>query len=123
MASFHDDVYDNGLAELSDDGDELHLCSAEPTSYAEATSTYSLGSKSSPSVAAPADRGGGGRECVISAIDDGTVSSNGTVTHWALVDTVGSRLLATKAVSSSKAIVTGSPWTMEELAIGFTGAS
>jgi hypothetical protein len=97
----------------------LHVCSAEPASFAE-VATYSLATKASPSITGPADRSGGGREITISAFTDGTVNTSGTATHYAIVS--GSELLATNALSASKALATGSPFEWSALAIGVPDA-
>ena len=118
MASIGDEVFDEGLDKLDTDADRIDICSQEPTSYAEATSTYTLGNKTSPTVSAPADRGGGGREVTVSAIADGSVTDNGTATHIAIVDTVNSLLLATAALASSQAMTSGNTWTLTQFTVG-----
>lgn len=84
MAFVNDALYDAALAVL-DSVTVLHICSAQPATYAEATSTYSLGSKATPSIGAVADRTGGGRERVVAAFTDGNVTADGEATHYALV--------------------------------------
>lgn len=119
MPSLSDNVFDSGLDYLDTNTETLFICSQEPTSYAEASSTYALGSKSSPAVAAPADRAGGGRECVVSAITDGSVSATGTATHYALVkDSATAELLAAGALSASQAVTNGNTFTLTEFAVG-----
>ena len=103
MAYLNDRVLDNGLSALTSEADELIICSAEPATFAEADATYALGSKASPTVGAPAARAPSGRKVTVSAITDGTVFATGTATHWALVDTSNSRLLAANSLSASAA--------------------
>lgn len=107
MPFLNDRVLDNGLSVLDTEADELHICSQEPTTYAEAVTTYSLGNKAAPTVGAPADGSPNGRAVTVSAISDGTVTANGTATHWALVDSVNSRLLAAESLASGVAVTTG----------------
>lgn len=118
MASLHDDVFDNGLSVLNANVENLYICSQEPTTFVEASSTYKLGTKASPSVAAPSDRTGGGREAVVSAITDGSVTVTGTASHWALCDDSASKLLATAPLSSPQAVTSGNPFTLNSFAIG-----
>jgi len=118
MASIGDEVFDEGLDKIDTDGDELHICSEEPTTYAGASSTYTLGNKTPPTISAPADRGGGGREVTVSAITDGSVTGTGTATHWAIVDSVNSLLLATKALASSQGVTSGNSFTLTEFKVG-----
>jgi len=89
-----------------------------PTSYAEATSTYSLGNKSSPSVSAPSDRTGGGRKVTVSAITDGNVTATGTAAFYALCDTANSRMLAQGSLNSSQAVTSGNTFTLSAFDIG-----
>lgn len=117
MATLSDDVFDSGLDYITANVDELHICSAEPTTYAEATSTYSLGSDS-VTVGAAADRGAGGREVVVPAISGGSVTATGTVTHYALVKTGTSELIATGSLSSTQGVTSGDSFTLTSFAIG-----
>lgn len=107
MPYLNDRVLDNGLTVLDTEANELHICSQEPTTYAEAVTTYTLGNKSTPTVGAPADGTPNGRAVTVSAISDGTVTGNGTATHWALVDTINSRLLAASSLAAGVAVTTG----------------
>jgi len=120
MAFLNDVALDAALATLSD-GDELHILSAETTSYANIASN-TLGVKTNPTIGAAADRTGGGRERAIAAITDGSVTGTGTATRWALVDTVNSRVLVERALSSSQAVTSGNTWTLPELKVGVPDA-
>lgn len=118
MAYLHNDVFDSGLSVLDTLGDRLDICSSAPTTYAEATSTYSLGNKTSLSIGAPADRSGGGREVTVAAISDGTVTGTGTAAYWAIVDVSESKLLAQGSLSSSQAVTSGNTFTLAAFTIG-----
>lgn len=112
MPSLSAYVLDAALTKLDTEANALHVCSQEPADYTEATSTYTLGNKATPSVGAPADTTGG-RKVTVAAITDGTATATGTATHWALVDTVNSRLLATGALSASQGITSGNTLTLD----------
>ena len=118
MASLGDRVFDSGLSVLDTEADKLFITSAEATTYTQAATTYALGVKNTPTVSAPADRTGGGREVTISAITDGSVTGNGTATHYALVDSANSRLLAAGALSSAQAVTAGNTFTLTSFKIG-----
>ena len=119
MAAYlHDDVFDNGLSEISAAANALHILSQQPASYAN-VATYTLGNKATPTIAAPSDRSGGGREVVVSAITNGNVTATGTATHWALIDSTTSRLLATAALGASQAVTNGNTFTLTSFAVGF----
>lgn len=118
MATLNDRVFDNGLTVLDTEANAIHITSQEATTYANATSTYTLGNSTSLSIGAPQDRTGGGREVVVAAITDGSVTATGTATHYAIVDTVNSRLLATGSLSPSQSVTSGNTFTLSSVSIG-----
>lgn len=103
MAKFaNDSVMDAALAKIAT-GVILTVCSAQPTTYAEATATYKLAD-----VALTAGDGNGdftiangdtnGRKVTISQQDNIPVDSTGTATHVAICD--GSTLLLVTTCTS-----------------------
>ena len=122
MPFIADRVLDNGLTVLDTEANRLDICSSEPTTYTAATSTATLGNKTSLSVGAPAARTPSGRRVTVAAITDGTVTATGTATHWAITDTVNSRLLATGNLSASQAVTSGNTFTLAAFDIGIPGA-
>jgi hypothetical protein len=118
MAFLGDRVFDNGLTVLDTEANAIHITSQEAVDYAGATTTHTLGNSTSLSVGAPADRSGGGREVTVAAITDGSVTGTGTATHYAIVDTVNSRLLATGALTVSQGVSTGNTFTLGSFTIG-----
>ena len=118
MPSLNDRVFDNGLTVLDTEASHLYITSQEATTYTQAATTYALGVKATPTVSAPADRTGGGREVTVSAITDGSVTATGTATHYALVDQTNSRLLAAGALSASQGVTSGNQFTLSSFKIG-----
>ena len=118
MATLNDRVFDNGLTVLDTEANAIHITSQEATDYTDATSTSTLGNSTSLSIGAPQDRSGGGREVVVAAITDGSVTATGTATHYAIVDTSNSRLLATGALTASQAVTSGNTFTLTSVTIG-----
>jgi len=118
MATLNDRVFDNGLTVLDTEANAIHITSQEATDYTDATSTSTLGNSTSLSIGAPQDRSGGGREVVVAAITDGSVTGTGTATHYAIVDTVNSRLLATGSLTASQSVTSGNTFTLSSVAIG-----
>ena len=118
MATLNDRVFDNGLTVLDTEANAIHITSQEATTYANATSTYTLGNSTSLSIGAPQDRTGGGREVVVAAVSDGSVTGTGTATHYAIVDTVNSRLLATGSLAASQSVTSGNTFTLSSVSIG-----
>lgn len=118
MASLNDRIFDFGLSVLDTEANAIYITSAEATTYTQATSTYALGNATSITVGAPQDRTGGGREVVVSAITGGSVTASGTATHYAIVDTVNSRLLATNTLNTSQAVVAGNSFSLAAITVG-----
>ena len=118
MALLDNRVYDNGLTVLDTEANKILITSQEATTYTEANATYALGNSSTLSIAAPSDRAGGGREVVVAAITDGSVSGTGTATHYAIVDTGNTRLLAAGSLSASQSVTTGNTFTLSSVSIG-----
>jgi hypothetical protein len=116
--TLHNDVFDSGLSTLTSNVENLYICSTQPTTFTEASSTYKLGVKASPSIASPSDKSGGGREVVISAITDGTVSGSGTAGFFALTDDSASKLLAAGDLGATQAVTSGNTFTLTQFAIG-----
>ena len=118
MATLNDRVFDNGLSVLDTEANKILLTSQEATTYTEANATYALGNSTSLSIAAPSDKSGGGREVVVAAISDGSITDTGSATHYAIVDTSNSRLLATSSLSSYQSVTSGNYFTLASFTIG-----
>ncbi len=118
MASLNDRVLDNGLSVLSTEPNKILINSQEATTYTEANDTYALGNSTSLSIGNPQDRTGGGREVEVTAISDGSVTGTGTATHYAIVDTVNTRLLATGSLNASQAVTSGNTFTLGLFTVG-----
>jgi hypothetical protein len=104
MAFLADAGHDAALA-VWGDADALYLCTQEPTTFTEASSTYACGVKTSPTIGAVGDRTGGGRKRTVAAISDGDVTAVETPTHWALTKSSGSLLRATGALTNGQLLV------------------
>ena len=123
MANIGDRVLDNGLNTLSSEANRVDLTSQEATSYASATSTHTLGNKTSISIGNPTDRSGGGRKVTLAAITGGSITGTGTATHYAITDTTNSRLLATGALTASQNVNSGNTFSLNALDIGIPDPS
>ena len=116
MAYLNDEVLDQGLDYADVNGTRIDICSQAPTTYAEATSTYSLGNKTGLNTGATQNGDSSGRKVVVPAITDGTVTGTGTATHWALTDG-SSVLIAWQTLSSSQAVTSGNTFTLTAIDI------
>lgn len=122
MAFIGDRVFDNGLTVLDTEANRIDICSTEPTTFAEATTTYSLGYASGanyPGIGAPADGTPNGRQVTVSAVTNGTVTGTGTAAFYAITDTVNSRLLAAGSLSASQAVTSGNSFTLTSTVVRF----
>lgn len=123
MPYMPDLAYDALLNYIQDSVETLYICSSLPTTYTEASSTYKLGTKTSPTVANPSDRSPNGRECVVSAITDGTVNTTGNAGYWALCkDSATSELLAAGALDTPQDVTSGNTFTLAQFAFGVPDA-
>jgi len=115
MAFLSDSVLDNGLNVITEaTSPELHICSSEPTDRATALS-LSLGQKVGLTLSTPANGTPDGREVTVSAISDGAVDTNGTASHWALID--GTELIAANTLTSSQVVTSGNSFSLTAITI------
>lgn len=118
-------VLDLGLNVLDTEATHLYICSSEPTTYTQATSTFALGSKNFGAGAvfgAPAAGGAtNSRKVTSAAVTDGSVSTGGTTAWVAVVDTANSRLLAVIALSASQVVTAGNTFTLAAFDIQLAG--
>lgn len=123
MTFLADNVLDNGVSYATTNVDRLDICSQEPTTYTEATSTYTLGNKTAPTMNGPQDRTGGGREAEMASFSDGSVTSTGTASHFAWANTGGTELIATEALSSSQSVTSGNTFSLTAHSVGIPDAA
>lgn len=123
MAYINPIVFDNGLAALAD-ANRLDICRTQPTTFTEATSTFSMGNKVGISVSAPGEMvTPPGRKVTVSEVLDGvtTATSTGTsddVEYWAISDTANSRLLAVGMLAAADLVTSGDGFTLPAFDIG-----
>ncbi len=119
-----DYILDNGLGKFNAEATHIYLCSADPTTYTEATSTYALGNKNlgaGTCFGAPAARSPNGRKVSSGAITNGSVTGTGTAAKWGAVDSVNTRLLANGALAASQAVTSGNTFSLPSYDIGVPG--
>ena len=113
MAFFADSLLDLPLQYIKDNGSRLDICSAEPANYTEATSTYTLGNKTSITYTGPQNGDSSGRKIIVDAISGGSVTATGTASHWAISKTTSTvALLTAKNLSSSQAVTNGNTFSL-----------
>lgn len=117
MPTLNDRVFDNGLTVLDTEANRVDICSQEPTTYAQATSTYSLGNTTSISISAPTNGDTSGRKVTLAAISGASVSGTGDATHYAISDTSNTRLLVTGSLSASQSVTSGNTFSLDAVDI------
>ena len=114
----HDDVLDAALNYIKNNCSKMTVCSQQPTTYDEATSTYALADVAmSDTDFTVADGDSSGRKVTVGQKSDVTVDSSGDATHVALVDDTNSKLLyvttCTTQTLTSGNTVTFPAWDIE----------
>lgn len=123
MPYLNDRVLDLGLNVLDTEADKITVCNAEPATFTAANAANALGSKSfavGGAFGSPAARSGG-RKVTSTAISDGTIATTGTVSHWAGIDTVNSRLLVAQALSATQAVTASNVFTLGAMDVSLLG--
>lgn len=90
----HDDVIDGALNIIKNNCTKLVVCSAQPTTFAEANATYDLANvtvDSSDFTNANGDVSG--RKLTVGAQSSVSITDSGDATHVALLDVANSKLL------------------------------
>ncbi len=125
MPFINDNVLDNGLAQLKAQADRIFMCSQEPATFLQASSTYKVGEKTLaaggvfPSAIAAGSPSG--RKLATVAVTDGVVTSAGTATHWSVATSGSSRLDVAQSLAASKAFALNDTWSMPSTDVRLAG--
>lgn len=123
MPYINDTVFDSGLSYADTNGTRIDICyTQEPTTYTEATSTYTCGNKTGLNTGAPEAGATDGRRVIVPAITDGSVTATETAGWWALTDGA-SILLATGALSATQAVTSGNTFSLDAISITIRDAA
>lgn len=109
--SIADAVLDAALAYVADNGNKLYLCSAEPTTFTEASATYALADATLATgigggVYTKANGDTSGRKLTVAAQSAVPVDASGTATHLAICKSGTSALLFV-TTCTSQAVTSG----------------
>jgi hypothetical protein len=125
VANISQNTVDAALNYLVTNSDKIVICSAEPTSYAEATSTYKLGE----ALNAAGWTGGAGaftgtiagtttRTIATRVISGAAVSGTGTATWAAIVKTTATTELLVVMDMTDQAVTSGNTWGAASVNVG-----
>lgn len=115
MAYLDNRVYDLGLNVLDTEANALYITNAEADTYTEAVTTFALGVAAAgnyPGIGAPAAGTPNGRQVTVGAVTNGQVTANGLASHYAIVDTVNSRILAAGPLAATQTVTSGNVFTL-----------
>jgi len=108
MPFLNDRVYDNGLSVLDTEATHLHITTSEISVFGNlAAATVGNKSLGASDIGAPAAGTPNGRQVTIAALTGGSVTANGTASHYAIVDQTNSRILAAAPLSASQVVTSG----------------
>lgn len=116
MAYFNDTHLDGGLTALKAASTHIYVDNAEPGNYTQASSTYALANKSFGAgnvfPGAVAAGSPSGRKVTTAAVTDGSVTANGTASHWSVVTSGSSRLDAANSLSATQVVTNGNAFAL-----------
>ena len=124
MPFINDAIRDNGLASIASAAArrvDINF-TQEPTTYTEATSTFTCGNKTGLTLTAIADGAVDGRKVDTPAITDGSVTATQTAGWWSLTD-AATVLHAAGALSTSQAVTSGNTFTLDAISITLRDAA
>lgn len=123
MPYINDEVFDGGLDYASTNGTRIDInFTQEPTTYTEATSTYTAGFKAGLTTGAAEPGTVDGRKVVVPAITDGAVSDTQTVDWWSLTD-AATILVAAGDLSAPQGVTNGNTFTLDAIEITIRDAA
>lgn len=107
--SVHSDVLDGALNVVKNNVTRMVVCSAQPTTYAEANATYALANQTmAPGDFTLANGTTSGRKATVAAKSGVLISTSGSATHVALLDVTNSKLLYVTTCTTQALTANGS---------------
>lgn len=123
-AHLENNVLDNGLAYLNANAGRVDLCGTEPTSYTEATSTYTLANATAgagftaPLFGAPGARAPNGRQVTSAVVAAASVTGTGTANWVAYSKITATTALLAVLSMTAQALTSGNTWGQAASTIG-----
>lgn len=122
MAFISSTAYDQALAWIITNGTRVDITSSEATTYTQATSTFTLGNKTSVTIGSAGAGSPNGRQVAVPSITGGSVTGSGTAAYWAITD-AASVLVATGGLSSSQGVTSGNTFSLASFTIRIAAAT
>ena len=122
MPFINDEVFDQGLDYADTNGTRIDICfTQEPTTYTEATTTFTCGNDTVNTGITEAGATDG-RRVIVPAISAGSVTATQTAGWWALTDATAV-LIAAGALSATQAVTSGNTFTLDAISITIRDAA
>ena len=122
MPFINDEVFDQGLDYADTNGTRIDICfTQEPTTYTEATTTFTCGNDTVNTGITEAGATDG-RRVIVPAISAGSVTATQTAGWWALTD-ASAVLIAAGALSATQAVTSGNTFTLDAISITIRDAA
>lgn len=123
MPYINTEVFDGGLDYATTNGSRVDICyTQEPTTYTEATSTYTCGNETAMTVPVPEAGAVDGRRVIIPAITDGDVTATQTADWWGLTD-ASAVLIAAGDLSAPQAVTNTNKFTLDAISVTIRAAA
>lgn len=120
-------LFTDGLTAVKANTTTLWICSSQPTTYTQASSTYNLGVATPGAgnvLGAPTIDAGTGANIGVNAVaSGGAINSGGTAAFWGIGYVSGSVLYAGYSLGSSQAVTAGNTFTTGTATINLRGAT
>lgn len=123
-AHIENTVLDQALLYLGTNGNRVDLCGSEPTTYTEATSTFTLANATNgagftaPLFGAPANKAPNGRQVTSAVVAAAPVTGNGTANWVAYSKTTATAALLAVLSMTAQALTSGNTWSQAATTIG-----
>ena len=121
MAFINDEVFDQGLDWADTNGTRLDICSTDPGGTYSSVTTNTLGNKT-VNTSVTENGATDGRRVQVPAITDGSVTADGTATHWALTNGTDT-VVASGALSASQQVSNNNTFTLDAISITIRDAA
>ena len=118
-----DAAYDAGLDRAADLVENFYITSTEATNYTEASVTFKLGTKATPTINAAENGAVNGRRRRIAAFSDGVVNNNGTADSWATTDNSLTELMCAAQLASGQVVTAPNAFSITITDIAFADAT
>ena len=115
MAFINDEVFDTGLDYADTNGTRIDIVSTDPGGTYATVTGNTLGNDT-VNTGVTQDGATDGRRVIVPAITAGSVTGNGTATHWALTNGTDT-VVASGALSSSQVVTSGNTFTLDAISI------